>query len=398
VKAIVGTRVGMLAMGMAALLYGAMATSGEIATPYSGLVVFGDSLSDTGNAGRFTNGPVWVEVIAERVGTELKPSRAGGTNYAVGGALTDGGLSDVRGQLAAYLETHRGRADARALHVVYAGANNLLMAGCEPNRDSPRRVARRAAAALGAVVDDLAAAGAEHILVPNLPNIGFAPALRALGPTCVTEARRLTEAFNAALEGELREVEAKRSITVRRLDVFALADQVMSDPRSAGFRDVTTPCLRGSCDGALFWDYLHPAAAAHARLAAAALSAIGLPAERARRAPLSLPPSGARHAYARVAREGALPRRRTGGGAAHARRGAAHRHLLPLIRRSRFDPTRHRPCPAARIQPLRRFLVPHISAPAMQGEKRKRHDPGNIHLPDRSRTAARHRRALAVHA
>jgi outer membrane lipase/esterase len=194
----------MLAMGMAALLYGAMATSGEIAAPYSGFVVFGDSLSDTGNAGRFTNGPVWVEVIAERVGTELKPSRAGGTNYAVGGALTDGDSSDVRGQLAAYLETHRGRADARTLHVVYAGANNLLMAGCEPNRDSPRRVARRAAAALGAVIDDLAAAGLEHILVPNLPNIGFAPALRALGPTCVTEARRLTEAFNAALEGELR--------------------------------------------------------------------------------------------------------------------------------------------------------------------------------------------------
>ena len=77
----------------------------------------------------------------------------------------------------------------------------------------------------------------------------------------------------------LREVEAKRSIIVRRLDVFSLADQVMSDPRSARFRDVTTPCLHRSCDGALFWDYLHPAAAAHARLAAAALSAIGLAAD-----------------------------------------------------------------------------------------------------------------------
>jgi outer membrane lipase/esterase len=279
VKAILGKRVGMLAVGAAAILCGALAASGASAAPYSGLVVFGDSLSDTGNAGRFTNGPVWVEVIAERVGTELKPSRAGGTNYAVGGALTDGGPSDVRGRLAAYLKTHRGRADARALYVVYAGANNLLMAGCEPNRDAPTRVARRAAAALGDGVDDLAAAGAEHILVPNLPNIGFAPALRALGPPCVTEARRLTEAFNAALEGELRKVEAERSITVRRLDVFSLANQVMGDPRSAGFRDVATPCLRGSCDGALFWDSLHPTSEAHARLAAAALSAIGLPAD-----------------------------------------------------------------------------------------------------------------------
>jgi outer membrane lipase/esterase len=29
------------------------------------LIVFGDSLSDIGNAGRFSNGPVWVEQLAE---------------------------------------------------------------------------------------------------------------------------------------------------------------------------------------------------------------------------------------------------------------------------------------------------------------------------------------------
>jgi cholinesterase len=28
------------------------------------LVVFGDSLSETGNAGRFSNGTVWVEYLA----------------------------------------------------------------------------------------------------------------------------------------------------------------------------------------------------------------------------------------------------------------------------------------------------------------------------------------------
>jgi Raf kinase inhibitor-like YbhB/YbcL family protein len=36
---------------------------------------------------------------------------------------------------------------------------------------------------------------------------------------------------------------------------------------------------------------------------------------------------------ARVAGEGALPRRRTDGGAARSRRGGTHRHLLPLIQR-----------------------------------------------------------------
>ena len=253
-----------------------MAAGTPTSAPVSGLVVFGDSLSDNGNAGRFSDGPVWVEVIAERLGVGLKPSRAGGTNYAVGGARTQGGASDVRGQLASYLSARRGHADSGALHIVSGGANDLLAAGCQANRD---RVARSAAASLAASVDTLAGAGAKRILVPNLPDIGYAPAVRALGPACVTAARRLTETFNATLERRLRAVEQKRSVDLRRLDVFSVADQVMRDPGSAGFVNVTTPCHGGPYGGALFWDYLHPTAAAHARLAAEALRAVGIAAE-----------------------------------------------------------------------------------------------------------------------
>lgn len=275
VKAVV-VRVMMMALG-AALLCGAVATTmaagNPASAPFSGLVVFGDSLSDSGNAGRFSNGPVWVEVIAERLGIELKPSRAGGSNYAVGGARAQGGPNDVRGQLASYLSARRGRIDADALHVVSGGANDLLAAGCEPNGDT---VPRRAAAALAASVDDLAAAGAQRILVPNLPDIGYAPVVRALGPACVAAARRLSEMFNAALERRLRAIEEKRSIRVSRLNVFSLADEVMRDPRSAGFENVIVPCQGGPCGGALFWDYLHPTSAAHARLAGEALRAIGI--------------------------------------------------------------------------------------------------------------------------
>jgi outer membrane lipase/esterase len=261
----------------AALLCSALATAiaagNPTSAPFSGLVVFGDSLSDNGNAGRFSNGPVWVEFIAERMGVELKPSRAGGSNYAVGGARTQGGASDVRGQLASYLSTRKGGADVGTLHIVSGGANDLLAAGCQPNRDA---VSRSAAASLAANVDDLVAAGVRRILVPNLPDIGYAPVVRALGSSCVAAARRLTETFNAALERRLRAIEEKRSVRVQRLDVFSLADEVMRDPRSAGFENVTIPCQGGPCGGALFWDYLHPTSAAHARLAAEALRALGI--------------------------------------------------------------------------------------------------------------------------
>ena len=112
---------------------------------------------------------------------------------------------------------------------------------------------------------------------------GRTPALRAGGPALAAEGRRLTHAFNAALTPALDRVEARHGRTLRltRLDVFALAERVFADPAAAGFRDVATPCQvrGGSCEGVLFWDQIHPTSYAHARLAAAALEALGVPAQ-----------------------------------------------------------------------------------------------------------------------
>jgi cholinesterase len=59
------------AIAVLAMLLGGAARS---ETAFSRLVVFGDSLSDTGNAGRFSNGSVWVEVLARRLNVTLQPS------------------------------------------------------------------------------------------------------------------------------------------------------------------------------------------------------------------------------------------------------------------------------------------------------------------------------------
>lgn len=253
------------------LLAGFLAGSPAEAAPFSELIVFGDSLSDTGNAGRFTNGPVWVEGIAKQLGLDLRPARFGGTNYAVGGARTHGGVIDVLSQTAMFL-TQR-PTDPDALYVVFAGANDLLAVACRAEDFS---VAQDAAAAIGGAISRLAEAGAVQFLVPNLPDIGKAPIVREQGAGCAGNARELTKAYNAALDRVLAETELNRQIRLLRLDTFTLAEAVFEDPQRVGFRNVTTPCGSEGCEHALFWDRLHPTTTAHSLLARQALGVLGI--------------------------------------------------------------------------------------------------------------------------
>ena len=69
------------------LAFVALAAAALMPSPadaFDELVVFGDSLSDTGNAGRFSDGPVWVEGVANGLELSVRPSEVGGTNYAIG--------------------------------------------------------------------------------------------------------------------------------------------------------------------------------------------------------------------------------------------------------------------------------------------------------------------------
>ncbi len=74
------------------------------AVGFTEMVIFGDSLSDTGNVdrfpanlfvdvgptGSFSEGIVWNEYLADDLGlSRAEPSFDGSTNYAVGGARTD---------------------------------------------------------------------------------------------------------------------------------------------------------------------------------------------------------------------------------------------------------------------------------------------------------------------
>src|SRR5215472_939964 len=134
-----------LTLGLAVVASLSLAGPAKGQSPYSELVVFGDSLSDTGNAylftdgaaagppyfqGRFSNGPVWVEVLAGELGLPAPaPSLSGGANYAFGGAETGPGLSlfgtpNVGLQIESF-QADRGALTGKELIVVAAGSNDL---------------------------------------------------------------------------------------------------------------------------------------------------------------------------------------------------------------------------------------------------------------------------------
>jgi phospholipase/lecithinase/hemolysin len=236
------------------------------ALAFDRIVVFGDSLSDSGNAGRFSNGPVWVEQLARQLGIMLTPSQAGGLNFAVGGARLDpdSGPHNLRAQVDLYLGMPPPK--GRVLHIVFGGGNDILAAIGTAHAGEMVDIA---VTSLTSIVSNLAGHGATDILLPNLPDVGMSPEVRARGSRAVAEAGSLSDRFNVQAE---RALQAVNGVRLHRLDVHAMGERAKVDPAAFGFVDVTTPCQHlATCEGYLFWDNVHPTTRAHERLAERAL-------------------------------------------------------------------------------------------------------------------------------
>ena len=256
--------------------------------PFSGIVCFGDSLSDTGNLfaltgyppgpayfeGRFSNGPVWIEYLAAHMGVPADRFH----NYAYGGATTGrenyndlfippGGLPGVLDQIDAFEADLDGRrADRRALYVVFAGSNDLFLA------TDPIQAAQQAMGNTATAVQRLYAAGARRVLVVGLPDLGITPWGLATGQAALSG---LSAAYNASLDFTLAQLAAAGMETMR-LDIATIAQQAAADPAAFGFVDVTTPALYfgSNGDGFLYWDEVHPTTQGHAVFAESAMAVL----------------------------------------------------------------------------------------------------------------------------
>lgn len=261
------------------------------------MLVFGDSLSDVGNAwrlwgeeavpspphwdGRRCDGPLWVERLAVRLGLPpLRPSLAGGMGHAVGGARSGTGLSPRRGapnlleQLArwqAAAADHRPPADT--LVVLRAGANDYLDAAADT-------VPAAVNAHLLEAVERLTAVGLHRFLVPSEMPWGSSPIERpGLGPAGREALNAAIAAQNASLHEGLVRLAERRGLVVAQPDFHGLLVQVRADPARFGFREITRAALADPqrpqpsppAAGFLWWDgWGHLSSAFHALLAAEA--------------------------------------------------------------------------------------------------------------------------------
>nr|WP_294509457.1 SGNH/GDSL hydrolase family protein [uncultured Rhodopila sp.] len=272
---------------------------------FSTLYAFGDSLSDAGNVslltaeqiptraiysdGRFTNGNVWVQDLAANLHIQaVKPSVAGGTDYAYGGAETGttsvhaANPTDLPAQLAMF-EARVPQPSPTALYTVWAGANDVL--GIANSTETPAQQATSVQQAVTnevGFISGLIAHGAKDLVVMNVPDLGVTPYEKAR-PLSDATSSALAKAYNAELGAALQQIVASGAASIDYVNTFGLLDLAVSDPTAFGLTNVTQPVWTGNLTGGggtltatgaaqnghLFFDDLHPTAAGHSLLAQA---------------------------------------------------------------------------------------------------------------------------------
>jgi len=255
------------------------------------MVVFGDSLSDTGNMfngsqwlfpnrnswflGHFSNGFVWTEYLANEKNIPVY-------NWAVGGAAGSNkyvALTGVKDQVESYLTYRKMAKNYKPENTLYAmefGLNDFM------NYDrTVSEVKNDFSLALTRLVDS----GAKNILLLTLPDATKAPQFKYSTQAEVLKVRNKINEFN-----EFVRIQAKRypNIKVEIFDANVLFGQITDNPEKFGFVSASEPCLdinRSSArdylmshslsdacassgsDKFVFWGVTHPTTAMHKLMA-----------------------------------------------------------------------------------------------------------------------------------
>ena len=302
---------------------------------YSGVIVFGDSLVDAGNAlglanwynslpftdpvdaaptaskgyysGRFTNGFTFADLICNKyVGVPTKPVFPFGyedpyigvkiapfasdpsghnLNFAYGGAqMRRGGeqVPDIDGQTDAWRDAVDGDADPNALHLFAFGANDVHdlvpKTGAWASLSSATAALTRAADNFIHEVLGTINKGVQHVLVIGVPDIGIQPYYNGL----VDEAARRAVAtqysalLDQMIQSRISALSLPANVEFKYVSFTAMAAQVIGTMDDLYPASQIYPLNQSSV---VFFDQAHPTAQVHALGAAYVLDQLnGTPA------------------------------------------------------------------------------------------------------------------------
>ena len=297
---------------------------------YSGINIFGDSLMDAGNlfhiagvppsppyAQKFSNGPIWVEQLAAQLNLSpvlsiavvpgkpngKAPLPPEGINFALAGSLSselnlEPQLPGLSQQITTFVKlAHTTPPSPNALFLLLAGGNDYNFAVSSQGAANPAASTSPTLSALpGQVTDnltkaaaDLIGAGAKHLVVGNLPDLGqdpYAKSLNQIHPQSSAILTQLSTKHNQLLAKKLTALSTATGVHITQLDLEGLLASVIANPKQFEFKNTTDPCLThfrsgfvfdGICDHPdefLFWDDVHPTQAGHGAIAQLALSTL----------------------------------------------------------------------------------------------------------------------------
>ena len=153
--------------------------------------------------------------------------------------------------------------DPDGLYVLWAGANDLLAAS------DPEAAVVDAVSHLADCLVALASGGAQHIVVPNMPNPKRTPLVIAQGAEAAAGAELLSAAFNAGLHDVIQNIEGAFGIDVIEPDTFTLLDTIVTQHFRFGIFVTQIPALSETLEVAThpdrfaFWDAVHPTRVVH---------------------------------------------------------------------------------------------------------------------------------------
>lgn len=282
-------------------------SAAELGERFSRLVIFGDSLSDTGNLfghispnlpppyfeNRISDGPLAVDLVAEALATQALAAAQGGDNYAVvGGNVLGTDYEDLSSQVDRFLSAPTAAIADQDLFLLVMGGNDLRgLRGLQPELAAEQST--QIVAALDEQIRRLHASGARKFLVANVADVGRTPETlqrESDSPGISAQLSAYVIDYNEQLEARFADWQQLAGVELYHFDLFSALNQLLQAPQAFGFTytevgcfDLDSYAFHPACAGPfipalnpdfsefIFFDNLHPTSGVHLMIGVAML-------------------------------------------------------------------------------------------------------------------------------